>query len=957
VTLFEIQHHSRASGNLVKSITSRVRAFAGTTKMSHYPRRQGYFHTLMMVLGIAAAYYVTGRLGLLFAIPPGYATAVWLPSGIALSAILIGGYRVWPGVLLGSWLLNMALSLEATNGMALLKGVALPTSIGLGAALQAVVGAYLVRRVVGFPNPLSRERDIGVFLGLGGPVSCLTNATVGVTNLLIAGKIPWVAYFHNWWTWWIGDTIGVLIVTPLLLSWLAEPRDIWRRRRLSVAVPLVGAFTLAVVVFMYTSGQERERQQLIFERQAESLAYTLEGQFDRYLEVLRSIARFYASSQEVTRDEFRTFVRGALAHQPGIQALSWDRYVPDVLREAYEESVRQEGDADFQITEQDAQGQIVRATRRPEYVVVSYIEPHAGNEKALGYDASSNSARLDALQRARDSGRAIATGRLMLVQETSRQFGLLIFQPIYSHGPPPTTVEERRQRLLGYATGVFRIGDMIEVSLPGAERNGIMLRIEDEAAPAGQRLLYDSQREAHPTLNDAPASNPSRMRWDTTLEVADRRWVLRLTSTLGYLAARQSLQPWTVLIGGLLFTSLLGAFLLFVTGRSILIEQVVAERTNELSQTNAALAHEIAEREQAESRFSAMAHSAVEAIVSADSVGHILTWNNGAYAIFGYTAEEVVGQPLTKLMPERYHELHRRGIERMGATGESALMGTVLVLDGLHKDGREFPLELTLSTWTSVEGRFYGGIMRDITKRQQAEQALRQTAAELAQSNAELAQFAYVASHDLQEPLRAVAGCVQLLQQRYSDQLDGRAHELIAHAVAGATRMHTLIQDLLAYSQVGTRGESLQPTACAVVLKDALTDLEVSIRESGAVVTAAPLPTVMADAAQLRLVFQNLIGNALKFRGEAPPTIRIGVERQGGAWVFAVCDNGIGIHPQYFERIFQVFQRLHTQRKYDGSGIGLAICKKIVERHGGRIWVTSETGKGATFSFSIPDLS
>jgi PAS domain S-box-containing protein len=957
VTLFEIQHHSRASGNLVKSITSRVRAFAGTTKMSHYPRRQGYFHTLMMVLGIAAAYYVTGRLGLLFAIPPGYATAVWLPSGIALSAILIGGYRVWPGVLLGSWLLNMALSLEATNGMALLKGVALPTSIGLGAALQAVVGAYLVRRVVGFPNPLSRERDIGVFLGLGGPVSCLTNATVGVTNLLIAGKIPWVAYFHNWWTWWIGDTIGVLIVTPLLLSWLAEPRDIWRRRRLSVAVPLVGAFTLAVVVFMYTSGQERERQQLIFERQAESLAYTLEGQFDRYLEVLRSIARFYASSQEVTRDEFRTFVRGALAHQPGIQALSWDRYVPDVLREAYEESVRQEGDADFQITEQDAQGQIVRATRRPEYVVVSYIEPHAGNEKALGYDASSNPARLDALQRARDSGRAIATGRLMLVQETSRQFGLLIFQPIYSHGPPPTTVEERRQRLLGYATGVFRIGDMIEVSLPGAERNGIMLRIEDEAAPAGQRLLYDSQREAHPTLNDTPASNPSRMRWDTTLEVADRRWVLRLTPTLGYLAARQSLQPWTVLIGGLLFTSLLGAFLLFVTGRSILIEQVVAERTNELSQTNAALAHEIAEREQAESRFSAMAHSAVEAIVSANSAGHILTWNNGAYAIFGYTAEEVVGQPLTKLMPERYHELHRRSIEQIGATGESALMGTVLVLDGLHKDGWEFPLELTLSTWTSVEGRFYGGIMRDITKRQQAEQALRQTAAELAQSNAELAQFAYVASHDLQEPLRAVAGCVQLLQQRYSDELDGRAHELIAHAVAGATRMHTLIQDLLAYSQVGTRGKSLQPTACAVVLKDALADLEVGIRESGAVVMAAPLPTVMADPAQLRQVFQNLIGNALKFRGEAPPHIHIGVERQDGAWVFAVCDNGIGIHPQYFERIFQVFQRLHTQQKYDGSGIGLAICKKIIEHHGGRIWVTSEPGKGATFSFSIPDLS
>jgi light-regulated signal transduction histidine kinase (bacteriophytochrome) len=181
------------------------------------------------------------------------------------------------------------------------------------------------------------------------------------------------------------------------------------------------------------------------------------------------------------------------------------------------------------------------------------------------------------------------------------------------------------------------------------------------------------------------------------------------------------------------------------------------------------------------------------------------------------------------------------------------------------------------------------------------------------------------------------------------------SHELIAHAVAGVTHMHTLIQDLLAYSWVGARSESLQPTNCAAVLDDVLANLEVSIRESKAVVTAAPLPTVMANPAQLRQVFQNLIGNALKFRGEEPPRIRIGVKHEGGEWVFAVCDNGIGIHPQYFERIFQVLQRLHTQRKYEGSGIGLAICKKIIERHGGRIWVTSKPSKGSTFSFTIGD--
>lgn len=915
---------------------------------------KAHFHTLMLVLGIAAAYYVTGRLGLLLAIPPGYASPIWPAAGIALGAILIGGYRGWPGVLSGSWLVNMGVSIEATSGVTLLKSAAFPTSIAAGAALQAVIGAFLVRRVVGFPNPLSREQEIGAFLGVGGAVSCLINPTLAVTSLWIAGKIPSAAYFQHWWTWWIGDTIGVIIMTPLLLSWLAEPQPIWRRRRLSVAVPLVGALALAVGVFVYVSGQERERLRLIFERQAETLAHTLERQLDRYLDVLRSIARFHASSPEVKRHEFGTFAHGALALHAGIHALSWDRHVPDALREVYEETVRQEGYADFQIIEQDAQGQMVRAARRPEYVVVSSIEPYMGNEKALGYDVMSSPDRLKALQAARDSGQPMATGRLRLVQEPGPRFGLLMFLPVYSHGPPPATVEERRQRLFGYATGVFLVNKMIEASLQGRERQGLVLRIEDETAPPDQRVLYESQWETGPAFVDARGKNPSRIHWATTMELAGRRWVLQFTPTLAYLAAHQSLQPWTVLMGGLLFTNLLGAFLLIVTGRTVLIEHIVAERTAELHQTNAALAREIAERYQAESRFSALTQLTTEAILSTDSDGYFLTWNNSARAIFGYTADEVVGQPLTMLMPERYREAHQRGLDRVRTTGESLLIGTVLEFSGLRKDGREFPLELTLSTWTTAEGRFYGGIIRDVTDHKRAEEELRRVAAELARSNAELAQFAYVASHDLQEPLRAVVGCVQILQRRYHDRLDAGANELISHVVAGVTRMHTFIQDLLAYARVDSLGNPFEPTDCAAILKDALANLEATIHDSGAVVIADPLPTVLANPAQLRQVVQNLLSNAIKFHGEEPPAIHIRAEWLDGEWVFAVRDNGIGIEAQHFERIFQMFQRLHTQREYPGTGMGLALCKKIVERHGGRMWVTSEPGKGSTFAFSLP---
>jgi hypothetical protein len=218
-----------------------------------------------------------------------------------------------------------------------------------------------------------------------------------------------------------------------------------------------------------------------------------------------------------------------------------------------------------------------------------------------------------------------------------------------------------------------------------------------------------------------------------------------------------------------------------------------------------------------------------------------------------------------------------------------------------------------------------------------------------------LEQFAYIASHDLQEPLRAVAGTVQLLQHHYGDRLDTRANEFIQHAVEGATRMQTLIDDLLTLSRVGTRSQPVQSTNCAAVLTTVLANLTLTIAESGAVITHDPLPTVMADATQLSQLFQNLIGNAIKFRRDDTPVIHIQVEQKDNETLFAVCDNGIGIEAQYLERVFGVFQRLHTRREYPGTGIGLAICKKIIERHGGCIWVESELGQGSTFYFTLPD--
>ncbi len=355
-----------------------------------------------------------------------------------------------------------------------------------------------------------------------------------------------------------------------------------------------------------------------------------------------------------------------------------------------------------------------------------------------------------------------------------------------------------------------------------------------------------------------------------------------------------------------------------------------------------------------EAKFRALAETANDAIISADGEGNIIYFNKAAERAFGYTESDIAGKPITLLMPRRSQDACRHGLKRFLSSGKSSVIGKTVDLTAMRMDGSEFAIEMSLASWKANGQMFFTSIIRDVTERKQAQDALTKKAAELAFSNKELEQFAYVASHDLQEPLRMVASYTTLLAKRYKGKLDTDADEFIGFAVDGSKRMQGLIQDLLAYSRVGTRGKDLAPTDCEAVLANSLQVLQFAIQEASATVTHDKLPTVVADETQLGQLFQNLIGNALKYRNSKAPVIHLGARRDRESWIFSVHDNGIGIDLQYAERVFVIFQRLHTREEYPGTGIGLAVCKKIVERHGGRIWFDSELGKGSTFYFSIP---
>jgi PAS domain S-box-containing protein len=395
------------------------------------------------------------------------------------------------------------------------------------------------------------------------------------------------------------------------------------------------------------------------------------------------------------------------------------------------------------------------------------------------------------------------------------------------------------------------------------------------------------------------------------------------------------------------------------------LEKRFDERTSALQALQGAiqsLQKEISERRRAEEalreseeKYRTILENIEDGYYQADLAGNLTFFNDSMCRISGIPREELMGmnnrqytdQENAKKVYQAFNKVYRTGEPRRECDWEI-----------IRKDGSKGYIEASITLQKDSSGKPIGfrGMVRDITERKRAEEALKEKTEELARSNRDLEQFAYVASHDLQEPLRMVMSYVQLLARRYKGKLDSDADEFISFALDGSLRMWKLINDLLTYSRVGTREKELKPTDCETVLDQSLNNLKVAVEENGAVVTHDPLPTVIVDNPQWVQLFQNLIGNAIKFRGNEPPCVHVSASPNGNGWIFSVRDNGIGIAPEYAESIFTIFKRLHGRQDYAGTGIGLAICKKIVERHGGRIWVESEVQKGTTFYFTLPAI-
>ncbi len=785
----------------------------------------------LKVLGLAFLYYFAAKWGLLMAIVQPNATPVWPPTGIALAALLIGGWRLWPGVFLGAFAANLSTSGTVWTSL----------GIALGNSLEALAGFFLVMRFAGGRQALEKSADLFKFALLGGLAAPLVSATLGVGCLALAGMTAGSPLGDIWMTWWLGDVAGALLFAPPILLWPRQPQ--WRvhlRPRRVLEGAALAALMVLACGFLYggESRLSRENANTVF------LFFPL---------LLWAAVRFdpFTSSLTVLYLGLAS-IRGTL--------LGWGPFHGTSLNQSL-------------LLLQTFMGMTSVTVLALARGVAERHQAEEGLQLKVSQRTQDLARVNQALEKSEKYFRALIENALDVVTILDGE-GTIVYES-------PSI-----QRTLGYGA---------------AELNGVN----------AFTLVHPEDLARVQVAFGEALGKPGNIR------------------TVKY-RFRHKDGSWRVLES---------------IGTNLLSDEAIrGVVVNSRDMTLEEQAHQALEER--EERIRLLVENVQDyAIFLLDPEGRIASWNVGAQRIKGYGAEEVMGRHFSCFYTPEDVQAGKPGKLLHQAVQEGRVED-----EGwrVRKDGTRYWADTILTALKDPRGRLRGfaKITRDMTQRKQIE--------ELARSNQELEQFAYLASHDLQEPLRMVASYVQLLAHKYGNRLDEEADTYIQQAVDGAKRMQALIHDLLAYSRVSNQKRSFDRVDFEEALAEALRNLEAGVREAGAQITHDPMPTVVGDYAQFLQLFQNLIGNSLKFRGNKPPLIHVGAVQKGQEWLFSVKDNGIGIDPQYADKIFEIFRRLHTRSEYPGTGIGLAICRKVVSHHGGRIWVESKEGEGASFYWTLP---
>lgn len=671
---------------------------------------------LLIYAALPLAYIISGRLGLLLAVPPGYATAVFLPAGIAVAAMFIAGAATLPGTFVGSFLLNIWIGYSLGHHLDG-AGVAAASAIAFASMLQAAIGGTLLRRFIGYPATLDKFRELLFFLLLS-PVVCLTSATLSLSGLWLLAVVQPGDLIINWLTWWAGDALGVLLALPLMLVFAGEPRPIWRSRATSVATPMIFCFALFVAIFVHVSRWENDQSLMEFRMQSQHVADNLKARLEEQILFLEQFSSIFTSRQlALTRKDFHNLVQKRLQQFPTIQAVEWAPKVFSGERTTFEK--RQRTDlADFVIRDSDASGELQPAGDRSQFFPVTYVEPLAGNEQAVGFDLAFERNRRGAIDAAIASGQVTATAPVRLVQERAEQMGILLIQAVES-GPTGSGVV-----LVALRMGTFT-GTLAEPLQP-------TLNLKFADATFSTRPFFDSLPRATEPL------------YERSFDLGSRRYVIQTAPSAVYLIQHRRWQSWGVLAAGALSTGLLGGLLLLGTGHTYRLQQL----TSNLRES--------------ETRKSAVMESALDAVITMNNEGRIVDFNPAAEQLFGYRRDEVVGKTVAEtIIPHRLREAHEKGLRNYLNTGQGPVLGRRIEMPALRSDGSTFASELAISAASLSDGRIlFTAYLRDITERKRAAEAEKTLIGELQHRSNNLLAVIQAIAH------RSLSGNSPLVKER-----------------------------------------------------------------------------------------------------------------------------------------------------------------------------------------------
>ena len=864
--------------------------------------------TLVSVALLALAYWGVGLLALTLAIPPGFASAIFPPVGIAVGAVMLFGVRLLPGVFLGSLLLNITVGWQNTGDITSLD-VFIAVGIALSTSAAALLAKYLSSFILKGRAAFTREADIASLLILTGPVACLTSATGSVAILYGFDAISAQRVAYSWWTWWIGDSIGVMLALPAMYIAFAEPRAVWRGRITNVGLPIAAATALMIVVFFRINHADLDRLNKSFQQLSIPFAANFQSALESHIGILKSIDGLFQASDNVSADDFLRFNQNTLEGNRVIHAVSWNPFIPHSLRATEEQLLRERG-LPPAITERGASGELVPAALRDDYIFVKYIVPEQGNEKAQSFNVGSVPNRREALARSARSGTAQMTQPIQLVQDTIHSKALLVFYPVYRQG----TAELSLNNTLGFATAVIVTQELVRKMMADYGPNPAFTVTVD---------FIGRKPETLAKVDEAQVSGLAYLvRFEQTYAFAGETLRVTLEPTETFVAEHHSALTWTVLAGGFLFCALLGGFLLSLSVRSERIRELVSERTKELS---------------------SILNSATDAILTVDEQGRIHRYNPAALTLLATTDVQLKASGV-----QRWLELFDRNdedVEKVLGAHLNATIETTLTT----QNEQRLAVEVGVSQMWQGQTPHYVIMLHDITERKKTEKLK--------------SEFVSTVSHELRTPLTSILGSLKLIQAGVTGDISDKTRTMVTIARNNTERLSVLVNDILDVEKLEFDQLKVEMTPVAIVdtIQHAVQQMEGYANgfDVELVLDIAENITmedrVQADAHRVIQVVTNLMSNAVKY-SDAGGQVVLSLSKEVDEIVISVKDHGRGM-PEYFRKhIFQKFSQVDStdKREKSGTGLGLYIVKALTEKMQGSISFESELGKGSKFFVRFP---